>query len=178
MLLQQKRAAERLREAAERKRKTEGHIAEAARLMSESKAAEALQLMQAVCREYPEETRLQKLLATVRESAEREQAEKLKNEHLQKAKDALGRQDFQAAIATLEAARIDFPSANDVADLLQYAREQQARAEEQARAKAAEEARATAAEEARLKGEAEAAARAKAAAQAAPPRDATARRGR
>jgi hypothetical protein len=66
---------------------------------------------------------VQKFLATVEESARREKTEKLKKEHLKKAKDALAAKNYQGAIATLEAGRIEFPASTEIAELLQYARE-------------------------------------------------------
>jgi serine/threonine protein kinase len=138
-LLQLKSASERRREAADRQRQVDSQIAAASRLVSEGQAAQALRLIQEASQRYPEEPRLQAFLATVRDSAQREQTDKLKNQKLQEAKDAFGRQDYRAAIAILEAARLEFPGAADVADLLQYAREAASR-EAAAREAAAREA--------------------------------------
>jgi serine/threonine-protein kinase len=122
-LLQLRGVAEQKREVTGRKRKIDEQIAKATRLVNENKSAEALKLMQGVSQEFPEEERVQKFLATMEESAGREKTEKLKKDHLKKAKDALAAKNYQGAIATLEAARIEFPASTEIAELLQYARE-------------------------------------------------------
>ena len=69
---------------------------------------------------------MQSLQVIVRETVERERAEKRKGKLLQRAKECLRRKEFPQAISTLEAATAEFQHDADLEELLQFSREEAA----------------------------------------------------
>ena len=124
------------------------------------KANSALQM-------YPTDVTLLQLRGQAEQARAEKATERAKKDHLSKAKDALGRKNYEAAIGELEGARIEFPADKEIADLLRLAREErdnakfaaekatqmQAAAQAQAAAAAAEAAARKKAEEERQRAE-------------------------
>src|SRR5437868_4289775 len=62
----------------------------------------------------------------VREAAESEKAEQIKEGYIQKAKEAIGKKDYAAAVKVLEIAQTEIEGSAEIQDLLQFAKEEAA----------------------------------------------------
>ena len=148
-LLKLKALADKQKEQGERKKYVEEQIVAARKLLDTGKAAEALAMLENAAKKAPGDSRLQSLLAIVRDSAEREKTERTKEEFVAKAKECLRKKDYDGAVMVLEMAQAQIENSPEINDLLQFAKEE---ATQQARRKKVE----TAATEAqRLMGEEE-----------------------
>ena len=123
-LLKLKAMAEKQRHIAERKQYVDEQLASARTLFEQARNEELLSLLQAALAKAGPEPRLQSLLLIVRENVEHERTERRKAEYLQKAKDALRQKSFDEAIRILETAREELKDSTEVADLLQFAKEE------------------------------------------------------
>jgi eukaryotic-like serine/threonine-protein kinase len=123
-LLKLKAMAEKQRHIAERKQYVDEQLASARTLFEQGRNEELLSLLQAALAKAGPEPRLQSLLLIVRENVEHERTERRKAEYLQKAKDALRQKSFDEAIRILETAREELKDSTEVADLLQFAKEE------------------------------------------------------
>jgi serine/threonine-protein kinase len=128
-MLELRRQAEGLRAKAEMKRATEKAIEEARRLLKAGESAGALSVLEAAQRQFPADTRLNTLLATVRQAVEKESKEKLKRDFLAKAKVALEQRDYAAAIGTLIQAQAALPGILEIEQLLRFAQQESSREE-------------------------------------------------
>ena len=75
-------------------------------------------MLEAALQKVGSDPHLQSLQVIVRETVERERAEKRKGELLQRAKEYLRRKEFPEAISTLEAASAEFQHDADLEELL------------------------------------------------------------
>jgi len=123
-LLKLKAMADKQREAGEKKKFVEEQMAAARKLLDGGKAAEALAVLEKASQKVPGDSRLQGLLAIVRDSAERERVEALKTGFIQKAKEALRKKDYAAAVKVLEQGQAEIEGAAEINDLLQFARDE------------------------------------------------------
>jgi len=123
-LLKLKALADKQREAGEKKKYVEEQILKARKLLDVGKASEALSLLEAAQQRVRGDSRLQSLLAIVRESAEREKSERTKDEFLSKAKECLRSKDYDGAVMVLEMAQAQIEASPEINDLLQFAREE------------------------------------------------------
>jgi tetratricopeptide (TPR) repeat protein/predicted Ser/Thr protein kinase len=123
-MLELRRQAEGLRVNAEKKRATEQAVEEARRLLKAGESAGALSVLEAALRQFPADTRLNTLLATVRQTVEKEGKEKLKRDFLAKAKVALEQRDYAAAIEALKQAQAALPGALEIEQLLRFAQQE------------------------------------------------------
>jgi serine/threonine-protein kinase len=123
-LLKLKAIADKQKDAAERRRFIDEQMAAARKLLDGGKAGEALQLLERAAQQAPSEARLQSLLAIVRDSAEREKAEQVKQNYVQKAKEAMRHKDYAVAVQILEAASRELEDSAEIYDLLQFARDE------------------------------------------------------
>lgn len=125
-LLKLKVLAEKQRQVSERKQFIDEQLAQARALIQAGRSEEVLQLLEAALQKVGSDPHLQSLQVIVRETVERERAEKRKGEFLQRAKECLRRKEFHEAISTLEAATAEFQHDVDLEELLQFAREEAA----------------------------------------------------
>jgi len=123
-LLKLKALADKQREQGERKKFAEEQIVAARKLLDSGKAAEALAMLEAAAKKSPGDSRLQSLLAIVRETAEREKTERTKEEFIAKAKECLRKKDYDGAVMVLEMAQAQIEGSAEINDLLQFAREE------------------------------------------------------
>ncbi len=123
-LLKLKALAEKQREAGEKKKFVEEQIGAARKLLDAGKPADALAALERAGKKVPGDSRLQSLLAIVRESAEREKTERTKEEFIAKAKECLRRKDYDGAVVVLEMAQAQIEGSAEITDLLQFAREE------------------------------------------------------
>ncbi|HTK95033.1 MAG TPA: hypothetical protein VL382_05295, partial [Terriglobales bacterium] len=123
-LLKLKAIAEKQKDASERRRFIDDQMTAARKLLDQSKAGEALALLEKAAQKVPGEARLQSLLAIVRDSADREKAEAVKSTYIQKAKEAMRHKDYAVAVQILEAASRELDDSAEIYDLLQFAREE------------------------------------------------------
>ena len=124
-LIQLKELVEKQYVAAERESFVGQQMAGARRLLDANQAAEALALLQTALQKVPQEPQLQTLLGMVQERVARDEAEQAKSRNVQQAREALGRHSFREAIRILEAAQVRFVEADDIDNLLRFAREQE-----------------------------------------------------
>ena len=123
-LLKLKTLAEKQRQVSERKQFIDAQLAQARVLIQAGRSEEVLQLLEESLQKVGNDPHLQSLQVIVRETVERERAEKRKAELLQRAKECLRRKEFSEAISTLEAARAEFQQDADLEDLLQFAKDE------------------------------------------------------
>ena len=124
------------RDAAERERAIQEQIGLAAQLRDSGRITEALQLAEAAVRRFGADSRLRVAYEQLHEAAERERVARGQEEVLAQAREAMRASRYDSAVRILSAARIDFPSSEQIAEALQVAREEAAR-----QAAAAEKAR-------------------------------------
>jgi len=74
----------------------------------------------------PGDTKLKSFINMVREAAESEKAEEIKEGYIQKAKEAIGKKDYAAAVKVLEIAQTEIEGSAEIQDLLQFAKEEAA----------------------------------------------------
>ena len=125
-LLKLKAMAEKQREATSKKKLVEEQMAAARQLLNAGKAGEALALLEQAVKKAPGDSRLQSLLAMVRDAAESEKTEQLKADYLHKAKEALKKKDYVGAVKVLESAQMELEGSAEINDLLQFARDEAA----------------------------------------------------
>jgi TolA-binding protein len=123
-LLKLKVLAEKQRKVSERKQFIDEQLAQARALLQAGRSAEVVGLLEAALQRVGSDPHLQSLQVIVRETVERERAEKRKGELLQRAKESLRRKEFPEAIRTLEAATVEFQHDADLEELLQFAQEE------------------------------------------------------
>ncbi|MDP9269074.1 MAG: protein kinase [Acidobacteriota bacterium] len=123
-LLKLKALADKQREAADRRKFIDEQMALARKLLDAGKAADALALLEKAAQKVPGESRLQSLLAIVRDSADRERNEQIKVQYVQKAKEAMRHKDYAVAVQILEAASRELDDSAEIYDLLQFARDE------------------------------------------------------
>ncbi len=127
-LLKMRALAERQREAGEKRQFIEEQMTSARTLLDSGKAAEALKVLEAAVAKVPGDTRLQAMLALLRENAERELLEQRKQQFIRSAKEALRTKAYDKAIAILEEARAELEDSAEITDLLLFARDEAAQA--------------------------------------------------
>jgi eukaryotic-like serine/threonine-protein kinase len=123
-LLKMKALAEKQREAGEKKKFVEEQMAAARKLLEASKAAEALDILNKAAQKVPGDTKLKSFINMVREAAESEKTEAKKATYIAQAKDAIGHKDYKAAVKVLEMAQNEIEGSSEIADLLQFARDE------------------------------------------------------
>ncbi|HSE47956.1 MAG TPA: protein kinase, partial [Terriglobales bacterium] len=128
-LLKLKAIAEKQKDAAEKRKFLDEQMSAARKLLDAGKAGDALALLEKAAQKAPSESRLQSLLAIVRDSAEREKTEQVKAQYIQKAKEAMRHKDYAVAVQMLEAASRELEDSAEIQDLLQFARDEAAQAE-------------------------------------------------
>lgn len=117
--------AERQRQAGEKRRFIDEHIAEARALLQARQTERALDVLDAACQRFPTEASLLSLISVVRQTLEQERAEARKDDYIQRAKDALRRKDYDDATNILETARAEI-NAPEIDDLLQFVKDESA----------------------------------------------------
>ena len=125
-LLKLKTMADKQREATGRRKLADEQMSAARKLLDAGKAGEALALLEQAVKKAAGDSRLQSLLAMVRDAAESEKVEKLKADYLHKAKEALKKKDYDAAVKVLESAQMELEGSAEINDLLQFARDEAA----------------------------------------------------
>src|SRR4051794_32967565 len=125
-LLKLKALADRQKESSEKKKFAEEQMAAARKLLDAGKAAEALEVLQKAAIKVPGDTKLKSFINMVREAAESEKAEQLKDGYIQKAKEAIGKKDYAAAVKVLEIAQTEIEGSAEIQDLLQFAKDEAA----------------------------------------------------
>jgi hypothetical protein len=125
-LLKLKVLAEKQRQVSERKQFIDEQLAQARALLQAGRSEEVVGLLEAALQRVGSDPHLQSLQVIVRETVERERAEKRKGKLLQRAKECLRRKEFPEAISTLEAATAEFQHDGDLEELLQFAQEEAA----------------------------------------------------
>jgi serine/threonine protein kinase len=123
-LLKLKALAEKQRQIAERKQFVDEQLANARTLLEQGRSEELLSALEAALAKTGPEPRLESLLLIVRDNVQRERTERRKAEYLQKAKDALRQKSYDQAIQILQTARTELNDANEIVDLLQFAKEE------------------------------------------------------
>ena len=126
-LLQLRRQAEQLRDAAAQKQAAEQAVEQARALVNAGKTAEALAAMEAARKQFPSDARIASVLAALQPAVDREKNEKLKREYLAKAQAALDAHDYAAALEILKAAGTALPEAPEIERLRKFAEEELAR---------------------------------------------------
>jgi len=121
-LLKLQALAEKQRQAAERKQFVDEKLAQARQMLQEKRNNELLVSLEATLAEIGPEPRLESLLSLVKENLERERIEQQKSECLRKATDLLQNQEYDEAIAMLEASAKDSPDDPEIAELLERIR--------------------------------------------------------
>ena len=125
-LLKLKALADKQRESSEKKKFVEEQMAIARKLLDGGQAADALGVLQKAAVKVPGDTKLKSFINMVREAAESEKAEQIKEGYIQKAKEAIGKKDYAAAVKVLEIAQTEIEGSAEIQDLLQFAREEAA----------------------------------------------------
>src|SRR6266850_3544871 len=125
-LLKLKALADKQRESSEKKKFVEEQMASARKLLDGGQAADALEVLQKAAVKVPGDTKLKSFINMVREAAESEKAEQIKEGYIQKAKEAIGKKDYAAAVKVLEIAQTEIEGSAEIQDLLQFAREEAA----------------------------------------------------
>jgi len=125
-LLKLKALADKQRESSEKKKFVEEQMAIARKLLDGGQAADALEVLQKAAVKVPGDTKLKSFINMVREAAESEKAEQIKEGYIQKAKEAIGKKDYAAAVKVLEIAQTEIEGSAEIQDLLQFAREEAA----------------------------------------------------
>jgi serine/threonine protein kinase len=125
-LLKLKALADKQKESSEKKKFAEEQMAAARKLLDAGKAAEALEVLQKAASRVPGDTKLKSFINMVREAAESEKAEQLKDGYIQKAKEAIGKKDYAAAVKVLEIAQTEIEGSAEIQDLLQFAKDEAA----------------------------------------------------
>ncbi len=133
-VLELRRHAEETRGQAQQKKLAEQAVEQAGKLLVAGQTGEASTVLEAALQRFPTDTRLNSLLATVRQSLEKENKQKLKREFLGKAKAALDQRNYPAAIETLKAAQIALEGDGEIEQLLRFAQNEFAR-QDRARAR-------------------------------------------
>jgi hypothetical protein len=123
-LLKLKSLAEKQRQFAERKQFVDQQLNYARTLVEQGRNEELLSVLQDALAKTGPEPRLESLLLIVRENVEHERIERRKAEYLQKAKDALSRNSFDEAIQILQSAPTELKDSTEIADLLQFAKDE------------------------------------------------------
>jgi eukaryotic-like serine/threonine-protein kinase len=119
-----KSLAEKQRQVAERKHFVDEQLNFARTLIEQGRNEELLSVLQAALAKTGPEPRLQSLLIMVRDNVEHERSERRKAEYLKKAKDALSRKSYDEAIQILQSAHTEVKDSTEIADLLQFAKEE------------------------------------------------------
>ena len=119
-----KSLAEKQRQFAERKQFVDQQLNYARTLVEQGRNEELLSVLQDALAKTGSEPRLESLLLIVRENVEHERIERRKAEYLQKAKDALSRKSFEEAIQILQSAQTELKDSTEIADLLQFAKDE------------------------------------------------------
>ncbi len=127
-LLKMRALAERQRQAGERKQYIEEQMMSARALLDSGKTAEALKVLEVAVSKVPGDTRLQAMLALLRENAERESIENRKQQFIRSAKEALRTKSYDKAISILEEALNEIEDSTEINDLLLFARDEAAQA--------------------------------------------------
>src|SRR4051812_33627625 len=125
-LLKLKALADKQRESGEKKKFVEEQMGIARKLLDAGKAADALEVLQKAVIKVPGDTKLKSFINMVREAAESEKAEEIKEGYIQKAKEAIGKKDYAAAVKVLEIAQTEIEGSAEIQDLLQFAKEEAA----------------------------------------------------
>jgi len=123
-LLKLKALAEKQRQIAERKQFVDEQLANARSLLEQGRGEELLGALEAALAKTGPEPRLESLLLIVRENVQRERTERRTAEYLQEAKDALRRKCYDEAIQILQTAHAELKDATEIAELLQFAKEE------------------------------------------------------
>src|SRR5215472_17602119 len=119
-----KSLAEKQRQLAERKQFVDEKLNYARTLIEQGRNEELLSVLQSALEKIGPEPRLQSLLLIVKENVEHQRSERRKTEYLQKAKDALSRKSYQEAIQILQSAKAELKDSTEIADLLQFAKDE------------------------------------------------------
>jgi eukaryotic-like serine/threonine-protein kinase len=119
-----KSLAEKQRHLAERKQFVDEQLNYARTLVEQGRNEELLSVLQSALEKTGPEPRLQSLLLIVRENVEHERGERRKAELLKKAKDALSRKSYDEAIEILESGYAELKDSSEIADLLQFAKDE------------------------------------------------------
>jgi serine/threonine-protein kinase len=125
-LLKLRSLAEKQKQVSERKQFIDQQLTEARALIQVGRNEEVLQLLEVALKKVGSDPHLHSLQVIVRETVERERIEKRKAEFLQRARECLRRKEFPEAIDTLNAASAEFQQDADVAELLQFAKDEAA----------------------------------------------------
>jgi eukaryotic-like serine/threonine-protein kinase len=128
-LLKLKAVVDKQREGIEKRRYIEQQTTQVRVLLEGGQAAEALVLLQSALEKYPAEPSLDSMVALVQQSIARTRNEQEKTEVIQRAREAIRRKEYSAAISILEAARKRTTS-SEFDELLQFAQNE---AEDRAR---------------------------------------------
>jgi serine/threonine protein kinase len=127
VLTQLKSLVDKQRTAADRKSLVRQQIAGVQKLLDADQAREALTLLQSAIEKFPQEPQLETLLSMIRDRIAREEGERAKARSIQQARDAISRHAFREAVQILEAAQVRFLHSPEIDDILQFAREQEAK---------------------------------------------------
>lgn len=128
-LLKLRSLAEKQRQAGEKKHFVEQQLTAARAFLDSGKPTEAVQVLETALKKAPGDTRLHSMLGLLRENVERETVEQQKQQVIRAAKEALRSKDFDKAVEILEDAITDLGDSGELADLLQFARDEAANAE-------------------------------------------------
>lgn len=132
-LLKMRALAEKQRQAGEKRQFIEEQMTSARALLDAGKTSDALKVLESAVKKVPSDTRLQSMLALLRENAERETLEQRKQHFIRTAKEALRTKAYDKAIAVLEEALNEVEDSAEINDLLQFAREESAQAKHRKR---------------------------------------------
>jgi serine/threonine-protein kinase len=132
-LLKMRALAEKQRQAGEKKQFIEEQMTSARTLLDAGKTIDALKVLETAVKKVPGDTRLQSMLALLRENAERETVEHRKQQFIRSAKESLRTKSYEKAIEVLEEALAEVEDSAEINDLLQFAREESAQAKRRKR---------------------------------------------
>jgi eukaryotic-like serine/threonine-protein kinase len=121
-LLKLKATAEKQLEAGENKRFIEEQAVQARKMMDTGRATEALDLLERANQKVRGDTRLRSLISIVRDSVDKEKAQQIKANYVQKSKAAIERKNFDEAVALLEQAQAELSDSPEIHELLEFAR--------------------------------------------------------
>ena len=125
--------ATRLFEARQKRQRVEEQIQAAREFLQKNQFSSAVTLLERAMETAPDDPRLASFLTTVKETQERVRIETLRKEAIRTANEQLRAKNFVAAIDTLEKALARCGQSAEIAEVLQFAREQQAEHERQER---------------------------------------------
>jgi hypothetical protein len=126
-IVQLRKQAEALRDAANREQEVQEQMTRIKRLADGGQYSDALSMAERALKQFGEDHRLHTAIIELRQSAERDRLAQTERELLARAREAMGAADYELAVKILSNGRIDFPTSEEIPAELQNAEEARGR---------------------------------------------------